>query len=1010
MSLLINGIIKLYSMKIKKVNLKTLNFERTSAIFLIMFGYVLFFVPHQALAVVGAKKIPYENLFVFLITGIGVLAYYFLFLNLPPRNKRRFIWLPASLVFIFFSAVSFSGATSVALAIIAFCLSGLFFALFLVKSPDPTEKALSFGLLGCAIASIPFALCIFFTKKSFLDTDISNYYTNYALLTTIIFAFLLITAVIKQKTGNFVKIFSILFGINLFFVFLIVGLGKNSVIAITPFFIWSIYIVTNDFFSEERIAGHVGSFKQKILTFLAFTVIVTLTSLTLISDKRMMDFHTQSIKESIYSSSLLFESSLNYHFEEHREIGNSIIERLEREFPKNQEDFAMRYVEDKKTDCFKQASVFNKDGEEIFRSDQETLGNLGNEDWFIKLQEAKPNEKRPFIIEMEHPYIIAVSPAFDKNGNLSFGLVQYLDLDTHIAKDDIKTLLDKNEMGFYLVHFTSHEFTLIAKAGAKFNKENPFENWSDMVKNHLLSETNEAKQAHENDAKIASSDNYFWLSLPLNIPNLNLIVIHSNNTLDIFQDASREISMIIIMICFVLTVLVSYVLSWVITKPMDRLKSSIENQGDIFNFKTKKEIYNLSNRTDEIGLLAKAYYDSNQKTTNALKELSSEKQEEDKLYKKLKESSDELVEASFKEKRSLLELESLNHTLSIEKSNVESILQSIGDGIIVLDHGYIINFNNAAEYITGFKKDDVLAKYLTEALKFREENVQGECKCKKYLDKNSSKTLKKILIIKRKDGRERTVAVIFSPIQARDNDQILGHVLRDVTEERELDRAKSEFVSVASHQLRTPLTAIKWNVELLKNGAFGKLSKNQSSSIGDMQIATTNLIKLVNDLLSVSRIEQGRLINEPTKINLGEILNEVIKEVGPIATQKKINLKVNIGKTKQIFVDKMLIKQVLQNLTDNALKYTPDEGLVKVSLHQKDDKVIFEVQDSGMGIPEKEQSSLFKKFFRASNAASSSQNGTGLGLYIAKQIIDLSKGKMEVESEEEKGTKFTISF
>ena len=1001
-------------MKPKRVNLKTLNFERASALFLILFGYVLFFVPHQALSIIGARKSPYQNLFVFLIIGIGILTYYLLFLNLPPRNKRRFVWLPASLIFIFFGVASFSGATSLALAIIALCLSGLFLALFLVKSPDPTEKALSFGLLGCATASIPFALCIFFTEKSFLGTAIPNYYTNSALLTTIIFAILLIIAVIKQKTGNSVKIFSIFFGISLFFVFLIVGLGKNSVIAITPFFVWPVYIITNDFFTEERIASHVGSFKQKILTFLAFTVIITLTTLTLISDKRILDFHTKSIEESVYSSGLLFVNSLNYHFEEHREIGNSIIERLELEFPKNQEDFAKKYVEDKKTNCFKQASVFNKDGHEILRTDSEPLGNLGNEDWFIQLKKTKPSEKRPFIVEVGHPYVIAASPAFDQNGDLSFGLVQYLDLDTHIAKDDIKNLLDKNEMGFYLVHFTSNEFTLITKAGAKFNKENPFENWSDLIKNQLLSETNENKQAHENSTIVENenSDKYFWLSLPLNVPDLNLIVIHSRSTIDVFRDASREISMIIIMISFVITVLISYILSWVITKPMYKLKNLIENQGDIFSFKTKKEIYKLSKKTDEIGLLAKAYYDSNQTTMNVLMELSSEKKEEDKLYKKLKENSDQLVEASFKEKRSLLELESLNHTLSIEKSNVESILQSIGDGIVVLDHGYIINFNNAAEYITGFKKDELLAKYLTEAINFKEENGLDENKCRKYLDKNSSKTLKKILVLKRKDGRERTVAVIFSPIQAKDSKQILGHVLalRDVTEERELDRAKSEFVSVASHQLRTPLTAIKWNVELLRKGAFGKLSKDQSSSIGDMEIATANLIKLVNDLLSVSRIEQGRLINEPIKINLGEILSEVIKEVGPIATQKKIDLKVNIGKTKQIFVDKMLIKQVLQNLIDNAIKYTPDKGLVKVSLVQKDDKVVFEVTDSGMGIPQKEQSSLFKKFFRASNAAGSSQNGTGLGLYIAKQIVDLSKGKIEVRSEEGKGTKFIIMF
>lgn len=227
---------------------------------------------------------------------------------------------------------------------------------------------------------------------------------------------------------------------------------------------------------------------------------------------------------------------------------------------------------------------------------------------------------------------------------------------------------------------------------------------------------------------------------------------------------------------------------------------------------------------------------------------------------------------------------------------------------------------------------------------------------------------------------------------------------------QEMDEAKSEFVSVAAHQLRTPLAGIKWTVYTLLDESFGKLNADQKKLASDAFISTNRLIDLINDLLDIARLEEGRFGFTFKRQDFVSLVKSVWKNFEERAHKKGIDFSLLLPDSFVPFlnVDEEKIGIVLDNIFDNAIKYTSPGGKVVVTVRKEEKQVIVQVRDSGIGIPRDQCKRVFTKFFRAENAQLYQTSGTGLGLYLTKNIIERHKGSIFFESKEGEGSMFTV--
>ncbi len=223
---------------------------------------------------------------------------------------------------------------------------------------------------------------------------------------------------------------------------------------------------------------------------------------------------------------------------------------------------------------------------------------------------------------------------------------------------------------------------------------------------------------------------------------------------------------------------------------------------------------------------------------------------------------------------------------------------------------------------------------------------------------------------------------------------------------------KLDFLSIAVHQLRAPLISMKWIAELLLKGEAGKLNKEQKEFLTDLYKSVINMNQLVNHILSVAKIEANQLVVKNGDIDPNEVLEEAIHEFKPLFKDKNHSFDFKKEKVPVLKVDERILGQIFKNLLTNAIKYTPRGGRIEISssFDRKKQEALFSVIDNGMGIPEAEQSKVFQRFFRASNAAKSDNEGTGLGLYIVKKFVDMLGGKIWFESEEGKGSAFYLTL
>ncbi len=273
----------------------------------------------------------------------------------------------------------------------------------------------------------------------------------------------------------------------------------------------------------------------------------------------------------------------------------------------------------------------------------------------------------------------------------------------------------------------------------------------------------------------------------------------------------------------------------------------------------------------------------------------------------------------------------------------------------------------------------------------------------------------------RKDKTKFPVAIMVTPVIL--DGKVIGtiEVFRNITKEREVDRAKTEFVSLASHQLRTPLSSVRWYSEMLLEGDAGQVSEKQKHYLEEIQHGNLRMIELVNTLLHVSRLELGMAQVHIENVQLSKVVTEVLQDIEPRRLKQAISVEVQIPRSlPPLMTDVNLIHIVVENLILNAIKYTSANGKVKivaqeVSLGESFDtktasekSIGLSITDNGIGIPLAQQDQIFKKLFRTENAREVDTDGVGLGLYLTKLVLERMKGLIWFTSHVGKGTTFYV--
>lgn len=238
-------------------------------------------------------------------------------------------------------------------------------------------------------------------------------------------------------------------------------------------------------------------------------------------------------------------------------------------------------------------------------------------------------------------------------------------------------------------------------------------------------------------------------------------------------------------------------------------------------------------------------------------------------------------------------------------------------------------------------------------------------------------------------------------------------VIRGVEKVAEANIMKTEFISIISHQLCTPLSAIKWNMEIIETESEpGKcIPEKQAAFLGNIKKSNEQMLKMVTDLLEVARIDQGRAVFEDKKLSLFDLVKDSVAGFRDIAAEKKIEIESNIEPSApEIYADERKMRVVVDNLIGNAIKYSKEGGKIEVKLKKEDDHIIFSVRDWGVGIPRYQHRKVFEKFFRTRNESRYRTDGVGIGLYLARAIVKHCGGDVWFESEAGQGSTFFFSL
>ncbi|TSC65723.1 MAG: Multi-sensor signal transduction histidine kinase [Microgenomates group bacterium Gr01-1014_80] len=357
-----------------------------------------------------------------------------------------------------------------------------------------------------------------------------------------------------------------------------------------------------------------------------------------------------------------------------------------------------------------------------------------------------------------------------------------------------------------------------------------------------------------------------------------------------------------------------------------------------------------------------------------------------------------------KEKQALEEkLSKYSYELSFEKNKMAAALSGITDAVVAVDlQRNITIFNKAAEHITGYLAQEVTGKPIDQMLKIYDKsneltflhycpvntsNIEGV-----VYNKNSLKIVGKktsfvnLTSSKLKEGASVNLSCLIS--------------MQDITGQEQLEEMKMDFISMAAHELRTPITSIRGYLSVFLSENKSNLNADQLSLLNNINLAIEQLMSLVENLLSAAKIDRGILNVSYQVIDWPKFVSDTVTVFQLRAKDKEITLEFvpPAGAIPQVKVDKVRITEVLSNLISNAINYTEPGGAIKVSLESSATEITTHISDTGKGIPPEALNQLFNKFFRVTGALEGGTKGTGLGLYIAKSIIELHHGKIWAES------------
>lgn len=357
--------------------------------------------------------------------------------------------------------------------------------------------------------------------------------------------------------------------------------------------------------------------------------------------------------------------------------------------------------------------------------------------------------------------------------------------------------------------------------------------------------------------------------------------------------------------------------------------------------------------------------------------------------------------------------EALNKEVTLDRA----ILESIEYGVITTDaQGSITDVNSAASRLLGFRREELLDKEAVSVVRLQYQRGPFTTENHPVLLCLRERSIFRAppamhLCILRKDQALLPVMLMVTPLIQET--KLLGAIIvfLDVTEERQTDYMKSEFISLASHQLRTPLSSMRWYMELLSAEDSSNFTDEQKSYLNEVQKASLQMAHLLDTLLRVARLDDGAMVIERKKLDVVELTTRLFEEVQGTTHNDHITFRADLPKEQiMISTDPVLMPIVLQNLVTNAMKYSPTGGEIAIRIRQDKNEVFIDVEDHGLGVPADEQPRVFEKFFRAKNTRHMMTTGTGLGLYLSKRIMESLGGKLTFRSEEGKGTIFTASL
>jgi PAS domain S-box-containing protein len=361
--------------------------------------------------------------------------------------------------------------------------------------------------------------------------------------------------------------------------------------------------------------------------------------------------------------------------------------------------------------------------------------------------------------------------------------------------------------------------------------------------------------------------------------------------------------------------------------------------------------------------------------------------------------------------------------LTAEKSQDEAVLTAIADGVYAVDmNRNLVLINKAAQEMTSWSEKDSLGLKCSTVMKLKKDDDISVCEkdCPALAVWNTGEAVFRndTCFVHKKNRKRIQLSSSYAPIKDYEG-KMAGAicVFRDVTKEREVERLRNEFVSTASHELRTPITATEGYLSIVTDSGMVKIDDKGKEFIAKAKNTLMSMSKLIQNLLAVTKIEEGKLETNVTNFSIHDLTKEVTDVFGTKAKEKGIGLtliesknlnvkgKKVIGRSLNVRADMEMIREVLNNLIENAIKFT-EKGGVTISIDYDEEFATVNVEDSGMGMPTDAQKHLFEKFYRVDNSATREVGGTGLGLYITRSIIETFGGRIWVDSAQGKGSKF----